>query len=382
MKNLTKEQMDMVEKQGKEILRKSEGNNIRELLAEIYVDYLDDKTIRQGRIMADSILSSIQSFDSDFGEAKENLNGYVDKFMYRICKDKSCADRCNLLAKLSAAASGATRIWAADSLEQESEAEKQMKEIEGIQFSEENATPELEAELMRQAKEALLGSGIMLSALIKQEKQLKEMENADEAAQLFLETGVQELDFRAVAAMLTYVNAKNGTFDNLPDEITAAQAATLVCAQYEEIHILTEVAGGGIPVDVAAALLQILGIVVIARLSIEVIFISSSIAMAVFPLVLAIPACLMVIMAMLRVMERVCTVWEEDSKKIVNTVRTGISLLIRGAESVIAYIKDTVLPAILHTAFSIMEKVRNLLSPTRQTKEQTVEEQVEQEVFA
>ena len=115
MKKLTEEQMDMVEKQGKEILEKSEGSNIRELLAEIYVDYLDDKTLRQGRIMADSILSSIQSFDSDFGEARENLNGYVDKFINRICRDKSCAERCSLLAKLSTATAGASRVWAAES---------------------------------------------------------------------------------------------------------------------------------------------------------------------------------------------------------------------------------------------------------------------------
>lgn len=390
MKKMTKEQISMIENQTKEILKDiAEDKNIREIQAQIYVDNLEDKTMRQGGVMADAILASIQSFDSDFSAAREDVNGYIDKFIEEVCRDKSCGERCNYLLKLCTAAGSAQSIWTAESEEQESKIKELMAEVENKEVSEDEATAELEAELYKKAKDALMGSDIMLSALIEQEDQLKELEDGDEAAALLLDLGAREVDFRAVMAMLVYVNVKNGTFDNLPSEMTASQAAALVCAQSEQMRILEAVERGHMAADAATVLLQILGVVVIARICIGAALSTFPVCMAVFGWFLAIPACLVAITGILHFMECAGNAWFEDSKQIVHMATVGAGVLRRGAVSVMGYAKDTIFPLLASAAGTLMEGIKNMLSrfknkedTDQESSRESVETENETEVFA
>lgn len=373
MQNMTEEQIAAMEAQTKEVLEQmTEGKDVREVLAWIYVNNLEDKTMRQGRVMADAILNSIVSFDSDFREAKEDADRYIDRFIEGVCRDMTCQERCNYLLKLSTAIGSAQCVWLAESEEQKEKLRALLAEVEGSSVTEEEAVPELEAELYGKVKEALLGSGIMFSALIEQEEQLKELENGDEAVNLLLDLGAKETDFRAVMSMLLYVNVKNGTFDNLPFEMTASQAAVLVSAQREQMRILAAVEQGHMGIEAATALLQLLGMIVMLHVFMAAILIMTHACFAIFGWFLAIPASLVAVTGMMHLAGRAMELWEADSRCLVEGAAVVVGILRMGAQCVIGYAKDTVLPELARAAGALMEGIRKLL--LRFKKEDTAQE--------
>lgn len=62
MDTFAKEQSGMLKAQATEILRNyNEEQNIRDLMAQIYVDNLDDKTPQQGRLTAADIWNAVET---------------------------------------------------------------------------------------------------------------------------------------------------------------------------------------------------------------------------------------------------------------------------------------------------------------------------------
>lgn len=62
MDTFAKEQSEMLKAQATEILRNfNEEQNIRDLMAQIYVDNLDDKTPQQGRLTAADIWNAVET---------------------------------------------------------------------------------------------------------------------------------------------------------------------------------------------------------------------------------------------------------------------------------------------------------------------------------
>ena len=59
-----KEQYERLTVETKAILEKlGEGKSARDVMAQIYVDNLEDKTLKQGELMADGILQSVKNFE-------------------------------------------------------------------------------------------------------------------------------------------------------------------------------------------------------------------------------------------------------------------------------------------------------------------------------
>ena len=338
MKNFTKEQMEQMQTQVEQIMAQlSEGKSAREICAQMYVDGLENKTVSQGEAMADAIMDSITSFDRDYDRAKTDVDAFVDAFVDDICKDKSLAERCTYLMKLIAAISGAKSMLDADTDEKREQARNMVAGAEAAQIFEGEATEALELKLRDQLKNALKGSNIMVSTLEAQSEKLREIESEDEAAALLVEAGTRNNDYRAIMAMQAYINIKNGMYEDIPADLSAAQVATMVCAYTEEIHILQQVEQNHLGEDVAHALLSILGLVAIMHMAGAALIVGVSVCAHMFGTILCIPAMMVVLTTVYQATERIMDNWISASGKIVHYTAVGVKAIYTGAARVLDF---------------------------------------------
>lgn len=370
MTNFTKEQYDILKAEATEILKNIAGEpDVRAVMARIYVDNLDEKTLKQGELMADGILQSVKSFDAGYQEAQEDLDRFIQDFQKKADEGRSCAERCNYWLKLGAAVSAADAALTGGGVDREA----LIQELEALNVSEEEATPEREAELRNQAAEAIRNSGILLGTLAEQAKALEALDDAEEAAGLLVDFGTREIEYRAVAAMLAYTKIKNGSFEGMPVDMTAAQVTAIVCAEAEQARIMEAVGTGSMAVDVAVVLLFLLGTVLLAELALSVVVVGTAMAAEFAGIVLMIPACLMIVGVVLHLFNKAADAWMEECEAVVKLTAAGIRWVAKGMAAVAGFVTGTVIPRVVQTASGIREKLSGLGKETAGLESEVIE---------
>ena len=173
MKTITKEQIDVLMKQAKTMLEGiGEKESVRDIMARHYAENLDDKTLAQGMVMADAILEAVKEFDADYRKAVEDADAYIRKFQKEADEGKTCVERCNYWLRLAGALTAAGQILS----DSEADREQILTELDALVVSEEEATPQLEEELRRKAREAMKASGIVLTGIMANTEALQQME--------------------------------------------------------------------------------------------------------------------------------------------------------------------------------------------------------------
>jgi len=280
-------------------------------------------------------------------------------------------ERCNYWQKLAAAVSAANLAMN----DGEADREKILQEIEALTVSEEDATPELERELREKAAEALCNSGVMLSGLLEQAKEIEKLEQADEAAGLLIDLGNKELGYREIVSMLAYTKIKNGEFDNMPADMTAGQVATVVCAAIEQTRIQEAVGNGSIGIEIATGLLMILGTIVLVHFALLAAGVGIVFAAAMFGTILTIPACILVIAGTLHIFKKALDVWLEDSGKIIKATVAVAKYIAKGAVAVWHYAKEKVWPKLVSISKAVLASVRGVLAKAKETVTRTTVQQ-------
>lgn len=348
-----KEQYESLTAETKQILEDlGEGKSARDVMAQIYVDNLEDKTLKQGELMADGILRSVKNFDAGYQAAQEDLDRFLEEFQQKACEGKSCVERCNYWLKLAAAIAAAN-----DALEDGADQESALQKLEGLDVPEDQATPEREAQLRDAAMEAMRNSGILLGTLMRQDAVLDELDSAKDAASLLIGLSSQETEFRAVAAMLAYTKIKNGSFEGMPADITAEQVTAMVCAGVEQARILEAVGDGSMAVDIATALLFLLGAVLLAALAMAVAAGAILVAGEFLNILFLIPAVMMIAGGILWLFGKAAGAWMTECRLVVTPVAAAVRLIIKGGAAVAGFVRGTVLPAAVRTAGRIREKL-------------------------
>ncbi len=348
MTNLTKEQRENVMLEGKRIMDNlSEGKSARDVMAQMYVDNLDDKTLTQGYAIADAIIERVKIFDSDYHEAQNNIDKYLKRFQSSIDKDKTPAERCTYWLRFTATITASCMIDNGDNVDEAIDPNLAAEHIVQMSVSEEEATPEYERELHEKAIEAIKNSGVMLSGLMEHADEIKEMDDSIEAGAFIVDMGAQEIDYRAVVSMLVYTRAKSGVFDNIPADMTLDQITTLVCAEIEQIKIMNEVGTNNMAEEVATLLLQILGTIVIVSVFAPLMMVGVAVAVEMFSIIFAIPALLLVVFGVYHLTSAAISAWIEDSGKIVKTTSCAVKALIKGAIVVSSYVYKNVFKKVL-----------------------------------
>lgn len=357
MTTLTKEQYESLATEGKKILESlAEGQNARDVMAQIYVDNLEDKTLQQGTLMADGILQNVKDFDAGYQAAQENLDGFLEDFQRKAEEGKNCVERCNYWLNLAAAIAAAQ-----DAMEEGADREELIQELEGLSIPEDEATSERESQLRMAAADAIKNSHLLLSALMEQSSLLEEIDSAKDAAGFLIDFGDQKIEYRAVVSMLAYTKIKNGTFEGMPADITAEQVTAMVCAGIEEACILDEVGKGRMSVDVATVLLGVLGVALLVTLAV---------ASGAIVIVAEIAGVLLNVCAGLMIALIILGLIAEGVQLIKCVGTVVVNLAGKGATAVINFVRGTVLPKMKEAAQNVYEKLKALC---KETGKQTVE---------
>lgn len=249
MTKLTKEQLSMLEKEAKKVVGMvSEGKNTQEILSEIYVQNLEDKSKEQGDIMAEATIKAISEFDEAMEQALEDKEAFVDSFMAKMDEGKTPAERCTYWLRFTSA-------LLAVSCEDEAEKAEHLKNADALTVTDEKATPELEQELKANAKEALLNNTTLLNNLENFSDCVDQIAELDDTASVLTGLSKEKVDLRAVMSMLFYVKVMNGEIQDAPEDVTIDQIATAVCAGAEEVEVLEKLSAGKIAKDVAVFIL-------------------------------------------------------------------------------------------------------------------------------
>lgn len=360
MTNMTKEQRENVMLQGRKIMESlAEGKTARDAMAQLYVDSLDDKTMTQGYAMADAMLERVQAFDRDYHEARNNVDQYLKRFQRSIDKDKTPAERCTYWLRFTAVLSSSCMMADAEGGEEAADLKLTAEQIDAMCVTEEEATPAYEQELREKAREAIRNSGLLITGLMEHADTIKEMEDSAEAASFIVDMGSKETEYRAIVSMLVYTNAKNGTFDNIPAEMTLDQITTLVCAEVEQVKIMNEVGAGRMAEDIATFLLQVLGTIVIVIMFTPGAIIAMRLAMAMFGPILVIPAVLVTIWGIYRLTGAAVEAWMTASQKIVKVVSCAIKTIVKGAIAIANYVYRNVITKVFEAGRKLFASLKD-----------------------
>lgn len=237
--------------------RMNEGKYLRDILAEVYVSGFSNKSMMQGYLMADAVIGSINSFESDYEKAKVNLDAFLDERLNEMAGSRSLHARCELWLKIKESISEVTTII--NNKEQDNVDMKALSaKIDSISVSPKEATEAYEAHLYDTLKQTIKDSGVLMSGIL---ENITELDIPDNTS-ILIDTGIKEYDIRAISSMLTYINLKNNRINGIPEDTTIEQVTQMVCIGTEAATV-TQAAGETIPEKTVKAILGILGMLVI-----------------------------------------------------------------------------------------------------------------------
>lgn len=370
MKKFTDDQIHSLMEQAKAMLEGiGEGQSVRDIMARHYADSLDDKTLDQGLIMADAMLEAVKDFDTDYHKAVEDMDGFIRRFQEEADQGKTCAERCNYWLRLAGALNAAGQVLS----DSEADRDQILSQLDGLKVSEEEATPQLEEELRQRARDAMKESGILMTGIVANADVLEQVEGPEETAELLIDLGNQETEYRAMVAMLAYTHVKTGQMENIPVDMTAVQLTHLVCSQVEYIRIVNAV-GKDYTMEAAEMLLYALGLVVLVKVFTPLLFVTINLATEMFGALLLIPAMMMTTGLYLYAFDKAQEAWRTECGRIIRVSTVAVSHISRAARKLANYVKVSVFPGIGRAAKSIFNALIRLVTPSG-TKEQTGQEE-------
>ena len=344
MKNLTAEQMQRFSERAQQAAQElHNGKDVRELMAQLYVEGLEGKSTQQGLLIADSILDAIDEFDVGYEEIRADATAFLEKFQEEVEAGKSCCERCNFYLQLAAALS----------VGEDEEAD----EIAPV--SEAEATPALEQELRESVMDAISDSGVLFASQEQRAELLEQLTKGDanETAQQMLDISEEATGLRALVSMVTYIAVKNGEVEGIPAETTAADIATMVCTAAEEAHIVEEVRNGNMAETVAEVLLSTLGTLFILLIARKAISLGIAYACA-FPAIICYPMTAMILYLACSAICKIIPKWHDDAKTAVSIASFTLRGLAFAMRSFARYAQTTILPAVRDRVMNLVEKIK------------------------
>ena len=166
-----------------------------------------------------------------------------------------------------------------------------------------------------------------------------------------------------------YTGIISGMYDDMPVNMGAAQVATLVCAQVEEARILEAVGNGSLAVDVAAAILGVLGIVVLVDVFMGIAAVGVVAALNIYSGILAIPAIIMVCAGLCKLFFTAVDKWSDLAQDVAKFTAGVIANIVKGAQAVAGYVRRNIVPNIVAMAKAAWEKVRAFIAGGSRVKE-------------
>ncbi len=311
----------------------------RELLKKIYQDNLPGKSEKQADLMAEEALDSVTEFYQDLDTAREDQDRLIDEKLSAILEDQNLYGRCAALLRIWQMLTAMTLDNAKAMGEMNAFPEAP---FEREKISAEDASPELEAELLSSVKK-LLKQYIFLPPLIPDITEILSRLTMDGDAELLLDAGRNQRDYLAALSMLAYVNVKSGAVPDIPEGTTLHEIAIIICAAHETYKAAAETEENGMTEAALSGLLGIIGLAAAVQLIITALHTAG--AVPIFPIsALAFFSSVFLIYCSVKVIEEGPERWKESCDAVTGTIVKAGQVLISGLKKLLVFVKDRLIP--------------------------------------
>lgn len=227
-----------------------QGKSAAQAASELYVRGLPDKDQQLGDVMAERVEEIVSQYEKLAKDALADPDGWIDAQLDRLGENGTRTERCRLLLQML---EGVTAVNASLTGEEV----RAMRE-QSMELDERRVNEETERELREALKEALAAStlgAVQLEALGEALESLPP-EQLEEGV---IEFGRDAHGRKVLLAMTAYVNAKNGTLEDVPAEATIEEITTAVCLADDTVCVCAGAQSGAVSEEEAPRILQILG---------------------------------------------------------------------------------------------------------------------------
>lgn len=239
-----------------------EGRSVRDVLTDLYMRGMPDKTEEQGQMMADRIIELVEAYEEEVKKAFDDEDQWIHEKLDEILKDKSLEERCNILYKMIHAVQALGSMTLTDDQKgEEADIEAYMARCENCVIDSAVVCEELEENMQRLVIEGLKDSGLVFMQMGHMADTIEELKEGEDFLQFFLAGGIEAVNTMAVTSMITYVDAKNGIIEEVPLTATIEEITFGVCAAIKTERIAAEVAANHIEEEVARKFIRIVGMV-------------------------------------------------------------------------------------------------------------------------
>lgn len=368
MKTVNKEHYTEMKKRADAILnQKAEGMAAREIMAHIYVDGLQDKTMEQGLVMADRALEAIVDFNRTYAEAVKQKDKAFEKLLEGILEGKSLTERCNILSALYAGARAANARMEGEDREV---CDEILFEADEEPVTEDEATEELAQELKEKVLEAFQNTSILSRGMLRQADQVEELIAGQGISQIVVQFGEEEAEYEGMLAMIAYVESKTADIKELPPDISIEETACIVAATIAQEQIIRRYTAGEIAMNAAVALLDILGFVLLLKLAAKLFVLGVSMATSLCGMIIAIPAVVFVGLAIMGVFGEAVKAWNGGARAAVNLTVSAVKLGAGQADDAMRKVGEFVNNTAAPAAADIIDEVKQLFKTIKSKYDQ------------
>lgn len=368
MKTVNKEHYTEMKKRADAILnQKAEGMAAREIMAHIYVDGLQDKTMEQGLVMADRALEAIVDFNRTYAEAVKQKDKAFEKLLEGILEGKSLTERCNILSALYAGARAANARMEGEDREV---CDEILFEADEEPVTEDEATEELAQELKEKVLEAFQNTSILSRGMLRQADQVEELIAGQGISQMVVQIGEEEAEYEGILAMIAYVESKTADIKELPPDISIEETACIVAATIAQEQIIRRYTAGEIAMNAAVALLDILGFVLLLKLAAKLFVLGVSMATSLCGMIIAIPAVVFVGLAIMGVFGEAVKAWNGGARAAVNLTVSAVKLGAGQADAAMRKVGEFVNNTAAPAAADIIDEVKQLFKTIKSKYDQ------------
>ena len=368
MKTVNKEHYTEMKKRADAILnQKAEGMAAREIMAHIYVDGLQDKTMEQGLVMADRALEAIVDFNRTYAEAVKQKDKAFEKLLEGILEGKSLTERCNILSALYAGARAANARMEGEDREV---CDEILFEADEEPVTEDEATEELAQELKEKVLEAFQNTSILSRGMLRQADQVEELIAGQGISQMVVQIGEEEAEYEGILAMIAYVESKTADIKELPPDISIEETACIVAATIAQEQIIRRYTAGEIAMNAAVALLDILGFVLLLKLAAKLFVLVVSMATSLCGMIIAIPAVVFVGLAIMGVFGEAVKAWNGGARAAVNLTVSAVKLGAGQADDAMRKVGEFVNNTAAPAAADIIDEVKQLFKTIKSKYDQ------------
>lgn len=233
------------------------AESIREGMITAYTNHLPDKERNQGELMTERAFRGIENFYKELEEALKDTDGWLTRSVDKLGEGMEITERCGLYRdKIIQFADAARSVLPEDKVD------AVIKAAEDLYTPGQEVTEGIEAAL-----KTLLKDLIAEDASLAQKMTELMIEYAEKNEDIELEYNeTQEKGLLAAMIMAAYIAAKEGNVEEIPSDVTLDEVTVLVCSMYESSKVVQQAEKGNISWAVAKTILEVIGIVAMAKL--------------------------------------------------------------------------------------------------------------------